>query len=340
MTSQKIPQNKMGSQGFQTSQQGLGCMGMSFAYFPSVSDEEAISVIHRAQELGINHLDSSDMYGPHTNEQLVGKAISGQREKYDIATKFGAVHGPTGLGVRGDREYVRTAVEGSLKRLNIEQIDLYYQHRVDRDVEIEETWSELKELVKEGKVKYLGISEASAEEIRRAHAVHPITACQLEWSLWSRDVEEEVIPTLRELGIGIVAYSPLGRGFLTGTITSTDDFEPNDRRRDMPRWQKEAFEANMRMVDRVKDLASKKGCTAGQLALAWVHAQGPDVFPIPGTKRVKYLEENAAAYFIKLDEEDLKYLENTFSKDKVVGGRYAASHAKFLHDAKKTGAAA
>ncbi|CAK0786087.1 hypothetical protein CVIRNUC_009300 [Coccomyxa viridis] len=341
MTTKKIPQRSLGSQGFQTSAQGLGCMGMSFAYAPFVPDEECVSVIRRAQELGITHLDTSDMYGPHTNEILVGKAIAGHRNDYEVCTKFGVVHGPTGMSVKGTREYVRSAVEGSLKRLNIDCIDLYYQHRVDREVPIEDTWAELKEMVKEGKVKYLGISEASAEEIRRAHAVHPITACQLEWSLWTRDVEEEIIPTLRELGIGIIAYSPLGRGFLTGTIKPPDNLEEGDSRRNWPRFKKEAYEANMQLVERVKDLAGKKGCTPGQLALAWVHAQGHDVFPIPGTKRLKYLEENAAAFFIELTKEDKQYLEDVFQKNKVVGDRYPEMAAKFSYDAhtKKTAAA-
>ncbi|CAL5229031.1 g12278 [Coccomyxa viridis] len=334
----------MGKQGFVTSQQGLGCMGMSSAYYsyPDASDEECIKVIHRALELGINHLDTSDAYGPHTNERLVGKAIAGQRDKYDIATKFGAAGNvgasAKGMRVRGDRQYVREAVQGSLERLGVDCIDLFYQHRVDRTVPVEETWSELKELVKEGKVKYLGISEASADEIRRAHAVHPITACQLEWSIWTRDVEEEIIPTLRELGIGIVAYSPLGRGFLTGQI-KTPDFAENDRRSQWPRYQKEAFEKNLALVESVKELADKKGCTPGQLALAWVHAQGPDVFPIPGTKRLKYLEENAVAYFLELTTEDKRFLEDTFHEDKVVGGRQPehSKQSSYLGGSKKTG---
>ncbi|CAL8463588.1 g3122 [Coccomyxa elongata] len=340
MTSGKIPIRPLGSQGLSSSAQGLGCMGMSFAYKSadgsSQSDTESIAVIHRAQELGISHLDTSDMYGPHTNERLVGQAIKGRRDQYTIATKFGVCHTEQGMGVRGSREYVRQAVEGSLERLGIDQIDLYYQHRVDRSVPIEETWGALKELVEEGKVKYLGISEASADEIRRAHAVHPITACQLEWSLWTRCVEKEVIPTLRELGIGIVAYSPLGRGFLTGSFASAKDLPEGDRRAQMPRFQEGAFEANIALVERVKELAAKKDVTPGQLALAWVHAQGPDVFPIPGTKRIKYLEENAAAFYIQLSGEEKAFLEDIFHPEKIVGGRYHGDAAKFSYDAVKT----
>ncbi|CAK0785133.1 hypothetical protein CVIRNUC_008339 [Coccomyxa viridis] len=297
---------------------------MSMAYHPATSDEECIAVIHRALQLGITHLDTSDAYGPHINEKLVGQAVAKQRSKYDIATKFGAAGnaGASGQGmrIRGDRAYVREAVQGSLDRLGVDCIDLFYQHRIDRTVPIEETWSELKELVNEGKVKYLGISEASAEEIRRAHAVHPISACQLEWSIWTRDVEEDIVPTCRKLGIGIVAYSPLGRGFLTGQIKSPD-FQENDRRAAWPRYQKEAFEKNLKLVDSVKALADRKGCTLGQLALAWVHAQGEDVFPIPGTKRLKYLEENAAAFFVELTPENKRFLEDTFHQDNVAGER-------------------
>ncbi|EIE27641.1 aldo/keto reductase [Coccomyxa subellipsoidea C-169] len=326
MTSAKVPVRPLGSHGMLSSAQGLGCMGMSWGYTnadrASGSEPESIAVIHRAQELGITHLDTSDVYGPHTNEQLVGQAIAGRRDQYTIATKFGAVFSEKGAEVHGSPEYVRSAVEGSLKRLGIDQIDLYYQHRVDRTVPIEETWKALKELVEEGKVKYLGISEATADEIRRAHAVHPITACQLEWSLWTRGVEDEIIPTLRELGIGIVAYSPLGRGFLTGAITKIEDLGEGDTRSKIPRFQKGAFESNFALVERVKELAAKKGVTAGQLALAWVHAQGPDVFPIPGTKRIKYLEENAAAFHIQLNSDEKAYLEEIFNPEKVVGSRY------------------
>ncbi|KAK9917251.1 hypothetical protein WJX75_002355 [Coccomyxa subellipsoidea] len=337
MASATVPVRPLGGQGMLSSAQGLGCMGMSWAYqsvdASSGSESESIAVIHRAQELGITHLDTSNVYGPHTNEQLVGQAIKGRREQYIIATKFGAEFTEKGPEVHGSPEYVRSAVEGSLERLGVDQIDLYYQHRVDRSIPIEDTWAALKELVKEGKVKYLGISEATADEIRRAHKIHPISACQLEWSLWTRGVEKEIIPTLRELGIGIVAYSPLGRGFLTGAVTSVEDFGSGDMRAAMPRFQKGAFEANLALVQRVKELADKKGVTPGQLALAWVHAQGPDVFPIPGTKRIKYLEENAAAVHIKLSSEEKTYLEEIFTPEKVVGTRYHPSALKSSYEA-------
>ncbi|KAK9917631.1 hypothetical protein WJX75_006638 [Coccomyxa subellipsoidea] len=329
MTNKLLPSRPCGSQGLHLSAQGLGCMGMSsFLYLNKdeqpPDDAAGVAVVTRALELGITHLDTSDMYGPHTNEQLVGKAVAGRKERFTVATKFGISYTNGVWGVHGSPEYVRSAVEGSLKRLGIDQIDLYYQHRVDRSIPIEETWAALKELVEEGKVKYLGISEASADEIRRAHKIHPISACQLEWSLWTRDVEEEIIPLLRELGIGIVAYSPLGRGFLTGTITSAGDLHKSDWRLEgQPRFQEGALEANFALVQRVKELAVKKGVTPGQLALAWVHAQGPDVFPIPGTKRIKYLEENAAAFFVELSPEDRAHLEEIFAPGKVVGDRYS-----------------
>lgn len=293
--------------------------------------QEGIKVIQRAVELGVTHLDTSDMYGPYTNEELVGKAIAGK--KLDcLATKFAITFGADGPSINGSKEHVRQSIEGSLKRLNVKQIDLYYQHRVDRTRPIEETWQALKELVNEGKVKYLGISEASAAEIRKANAIHPISACQLEWSLWTRDAEAEVIPTCRELGIAIVAYSPLGRGLLTGQYKSFADFHKDDwRLQGQPRFRGENFDKNLALVDKVRSLAAAKNCTPGQLALAWVHAQGDDVFPIPGTRRIKYLEENVAAAHITLTAADKKALQDIFHADQVAGERYdpdfmASSH--------------
>lgn len=284
--------------------------------------QEGLKVVQRALELGVTHLDTSDAYGPFTNEELVGKAVVG-RNIDCLATKFAFAYGADGISINGSKEYVRQAVEGSLKRLNVKQIDLYYQHRVDRTRPLEETWQALKELVNEGKVKYLGISEASAAEIRKAHAIHPISACQLEWSLWTRDAEAEVIPTCRELGIGIVPYSPLGRGLLTGQYKSAADFHKDDwRLQAQPRFAGENFDKNLALVDKVRSLAAAKGCTPGQLALAWVHAQGDDVFPIPGTRRIKYLEENVAAAHIKLTADDKKTLEDIFHVDQVAGAAY------------------
>eukprot|EP00891_Asterochloris_glomerata_P003515 jgi/Astpho2/3515/Aster-06429 len=313
-------------------------MGFSFSYTTnSVSDEDAF----RASELGVTLIDTADIYGQGKNEELVGKAIKGKRDKFIIATKFGNVNRDGKMQVDGSPQHVRAACEASLARLGIDQIDLYYQHRVDRTLPIEETWKELKNLVHEGKVKYLGISEASPEEIRKAHAIHPITACQLEWSLWTRDAEESIIPTCRELGIGIVAYSPLGRGMLTGAIKSAADLHESDGRAvRMPRFQGENFDKNYALVKEVQLLASKKGVTSGQLALAWVHSQGDDVFPIPGkanalhgfgsgsegsevgTKREKYLTENVKAFHVKLTSEDKAALEAIFHQDKVAGERY------------------
>ncbi|KAK9836579.1 hypothetical protein WJX74_003504 [Apatococcus lobatus] len=321
-----LSERAIGSQGLKSSPQGLGAMGMSMAYINNadpVSEEQSIATIHRALELGVSHIDSSDFYGWGANEELLKKALGTNRKDYLIASKFAMVKTKDGMSVRGDKQHVREACEASLKRLGTSYIDLYYQHRVDRNVPIEETWTAMKELVKEGKVKYLGISEASAEEVRRAHAVHPITACQLEWSLWTRSAEKDLIPTCRELGIGIVAYSPLGRGFLTGTIKSLKDLHETDTRVSrMPRFQGDNLEKNIVLVEAVTALADKRGCTPGQLALAWVHAQGDDVFPIPGTKRVKYLEENVAAFHIKLSKQELAQLEAVFAEDKIHGGRY------------------
>jgi aryl-alcohol dehydrogenase-like predicted oxidoreductase len=296
-------------------------MGMSAFYKDqdhTATDEESISVIHRALELGVTMLDTAEVYGPHTNEVLVGKAIAGNRDAYVVATKFGI----TMSGTDGSPENVRRSVEGSLQRLGIQTIDLYYLHRMDPNTPIETTVKAMAELVKEGKVRYLGLSEVSPKDLRRAHAVHPITAVQLEWSLWTRDVEAELVPTCRELGIGIVAYSPLGRGFLTGKYNSLDDLAEDDWRRSNPRFKEAAFKKNLALVEKVKELAAAHGCTPGQLALAWVHAQGQDVFPIPGTKRVKYLEENAAAFNVQLSKADLEALEAAVPHDQVEGERY------------------
>ena len=304
---------------------GLGCMGMSEFY--GTSDEgEAIATIHRALDLGVTFLDTADMYGPFTNEQLVGKAVAGRRDEVQLATKFGNERRPDGswVGINGRPEYVRAACDASLQRLGVDHIDLYYQHRVDRTVPIEETVGAMKELVDAGKVRHLGLSEAGADTIRRAHAVAPITALQSEYSLFTRDLEDEVLPTVRELGIGLVPYSPLGRGILTGAVDATslsaDDSRAAGR---FPRFQGEALDANLRLVAQVRDLAEEKGCTPGQLALAWVLAQGEDVAPIPGTKRVRYVEENVAAADVELTEDDLRALEQAVPRDAVVGDRYA-----------------
>jgi aryl-alcohol dehydrogenase-like predicted oxidoreductase len=303
---------------------GLGCMGMS-EFYGSTNEDEAISTIHRALDLGVTFLDTADMYGPFTNEKLVGRAIAGRRDGVQLATKFGNVRDSDGgrLGIRGDAEYVRQACDASLQRLGVDVIDLYYQHRVDKTVEIEETVGAMKELVEAGKVLHIGLSEASPETIRRAHAVHPITALQTEYSLWSRDPEAEILPTVRELGIGFVAYSPLGRGFLSGRFTSPSDFPEDDFRRHHPRFQGENFDRNMELVRRVEEMARSKGVTAGQLALAWVLHQGDDIVPIPGTKRVRYLEENVAALDVALSPEELEQLDEIAPAGVAAGDRYA-----------------
>jgi aryl-alcohol dehydrogenase-like predicted oxidoreductase len=299
-------------------------MGMS-EFYGTTDENQSTETIARALDIGVTFLDTADAYGPFTNERLVGKAIDGRRDEVQLATKFGNVRGEDGsrLGINGSPEYVRKACDASLQRLGVDHIDLYYQHRVDRSTPIEETWGALAELVTAGKVRHLGISEASAATIRRAHAVHPITALQTEWSLWTRDVEENgVLATVRELGIGFVAYSPIGRGFLSGEIRSLDDLAPDDFRRHNPRFQGDNFATNLQLVDKVREIAQEKGVTATQLALAWVLAQGQDVVPIPGTKRVKYLEENTAAADITLTDDDRRRLAEVAPVGVTAGDRY------------------
>jgi aryl-alcohol dehydrogenase-like predicted oxidoreductase len=319
---------ELGRSGLNVSELGLGCMGMSDFYDPKLqNDAESISVIHRYLEEGGNFLDTADMYGVGRNEVLVGKAIADRRDKVVLATKFANVRGPNGefLGVRGDAAYVKSSCDASLKRLGVEVIDLYYQHRVDPKVPIEETVGAMAELVEAGKVRYLGLSEAAPETIRRAAKVHPIAALQSEYSLWSREVEDEILATVRELGIGFVAYSPLGRGFLTGQFKKFEDLAADDYRRNNPRFQGENFQKNLDLVDRVTAIAKSKGVTPGQLALAWVLAQGKDIVPIPGTKREKYLLENLGAASIKLSDMDLAAIEAVFPQGATAGDRYHAA---------------
>src|SRR3954454_4623498 len=319
-----------GTSSLQVSAIGLGCMGMSEFYGPG-DDAESVDVIHRALDLGATFLDTADMYGPFTNEMLVGKAIAGRRDDVVVATKFANERRPDGsrVGVNGRPDYVRQACDASLQRLGIDTIDLYYQHRVDRTVPVEETWGALHELVEAGKVRRVGISEAAPDTIRKAHVVHPVTALQTEWSLWTRDPEQNgVLDTVRELGIGFVAYSPLGRGFLSGNIRSLDDLAEDDFRRHNPRFQGENFARNLELLDSVREIADEKGVTPGQLALAWVLAQGPDVVPIPGTKRRSYLEENVGAAGLQLTAEDLTRLGEIAPPGVAEGGRYVdASYA-------------
>jgi aryl-alcohol dehydrogenase-like predicted oxidoreductase len=304
---------------------GLGCMGMS-EFYGTGDEQQGIDTIRRALDLGVTFLDTADMYGPFTNERLVGKAVANRRDEVQLATKFGNERAEDGsrLGINGRPEYVRSACDASLQRLGTDHIDLYYQHRVDKSVPIEETVGAMSELVDAGKVRHLGLSEASVRTIRRAHAVHPVTALQTEYSLFTRDLEDEILPVLRELGIGLVPYSPLGRGLLTGAITAAGDLEPDDSRRSpyFPRFSGDALDANLALVARIREIADAKGATPGQLALAWVLAQGDDVVPIPGTKRVAYLEENVAGAAVRLTEDDLSALEQAVPRDSVAGDRY------------------
>jgi len=319
-----MKQRKLGSQGLTVSELGLGCMGMS-EFYGSTNESEAIATIQRALDLGVNFLDTADAYGPFTNEKLVGKAIRGRRDQVVVATKFGNERGADGswIGMNGKREYVLAACDASLKRLGIDVIDLYYQHRVDTSVPIEETIGAMADLVRQGKVRYLGMSEAAPQTIRRAQKVHPISALQTEYSLWSREPEDEILPTVRELGIGFVAYSPLGRGFLSGRFKSLDDLDANDYRRHSPRFLGENFQRNLDLVERIQQISAEKRVAPGQLALAWLLAQGDDIVPIPGTKHVKFLEENVRAAEIRLTREELRRIDEVAPIGSAVGDRYA-----------------
>lgn len=323
----------LGTQGLKASELGLGCMGMS-EFYGGKNDEESIKTIHKAFDLGVTFFDTADMYGPYINEKLVGKAIAPFRKDLTLATKFGIVRdeeNPKKRGVNGRPEYVKSSVEGSLKRLNVEVIDLYYLHRKDPDTPIEETVGAMADLVKEGKIRGIGLSEVNAETLRKAHATHPITALQTEYSLWSRDPENDIIPTCKELGIAFVAYSPLGRGFLTGQIKKFEDLEEDDYRRFSPRFMGENFDKNIELVKKIESIAREKNCTPAQLALAWVLAQGDHIFPIPGTKRVKYLEENVKAVDVDLSEKDLQQIEEIFPKDAAAGTRYPEAFMKSVN---------
>ena len=326
-----MEKRKLGSQGLEVSALGLGCMGMSFAY-GGRDDNESIATIHRALELGVTFFDTAEIYGPFENEILLGKALAGKRDQVVIATKFGfkIADGKQARGLDSSPEHVREVCDASLKRLNTDRIDLFYQHRVDPDVPIEDTVGAMADLVKAGKVRFLGLSEASAKTLRRAHAAHPITALQSEYSLWERNVENEILPACRELGIGFVPYSPLGRGFLTGTAKRAEDYPPDDFRRRQPRFEGENFDRNMKIVEAVQAIAQAKSAKPGQIALAWLLAQGPDIVPIPGTKRRIFLEENAAAADLRLSAPDLERLEAVAPRGAASGGRYQEAMLSLL----------
>lgn len=328
----KVTQRELGRSGLTVSAEGLGCMGMS-EFYGGADETESIAVIHRALDLGVTFLDTADMYGVGRNEELVGKAIKSRRGEVTLATKFGNVRTPEGgfVGVNGKPEYVRAACDASLKRLGVDVIDLYYQHRVDPETPIEDTVGAMAELVQAGKIRYLGLSEAAPATIRRAAKIHPIAALQTEYSLWSREPEDEILPTCRELGIGFVAYSPLGRGFLTGQYRSPDDFAPDDYRRQSPRFQGENFQRNLDLVHKIEEIAASKSVKPSQLALAWVLARGKDIVPIPGTKRIPYLEENIAAIAVALTPEELATIDGIAPKDVAAGERYVERSMQFVN---------